>query len=70
MDHVPLFRFGNRVRIMQTTEMVDRGLANLVGTVTGPQRTPSHLVVVALDDDGETPNHVEVPADSLMRLAR
>ncbi len=65
-----LFRFGDTVRIMQTTEMEDRGIANQVGTVACHQRTPSHLVVVGLDDDGNTPNEVEVPASSLMRVFR
>lgn len=69
-DHTPLLKFGDQVRIMQTKEMEDAGLANLIGTVAAKQRTPSHLVQVALDDDGATPNLVEVPADSLMRIQR
>jgi hypothetical protein len=66
-DRIPLFQFGEHVRIMQTKEMEDAGLANLVGTVATKQRTPANLVQVALDDNGVTPNYVDVPAHSLMR---
>ena len=61
-----LFRFGDTVRVMQTTDMERAGLANQIGTVMEHQRTPAHLVTVALDDDGTNPNHVEIPADSLI----
>lgn len=67
-DRIPLFKFGDQVRIMETAEMEKRGLANQIGTVAAKQRTPSHQVSVALDDDGITPNLVEVSADSLMKI--
>lgn len=70
-EQVPLLRFGQRVRIMQTDEMVECGYANRYGTVAGNQRTPSNMVLVYLDESPDVPEeHIEVPASSLMRIER
>ena len=63
-DRVPLFKFGDRVRILQ---MAGPGLANRLGTVMERQRTPSHYVRVALDETDTIPEvNVELPAASLI----
>ena len=50
-DHVPVFRRGDRVRIMQTTDMVRCGLANLRGAYrsNGNVRLDSGLVLFCGD---------------------
>ncbi len=66
-DRIPTFRAFDRVRIMQTDEMVERGLANKHGTVAANPLTPSQQIVVWLDDTPEDENvRVQVPASSLM----
>ena len=64
-----LICFGQRVRVMQTVDMEDCGLANRYGTVMHNQHTFSHLVVVALDEAPDCEElHVELPSHSLMRI--
>lgn len=67
-----LLRFGQRVRVMQTTEMEERGLANCRGTVMCNQRTLSHMIRVALDEDNVPSDHeelgIDLPSHSLMRV--
>ena len=57
-DHLPDLSMGSRVRIMQTTAMERRGLANRRGTYTG-------LGYVILDG---TMDRVQVGLASLMRI--
>lgn len=63
-----LWQFGQRVRVMQTPEMEHAGLTNMLGTVMGNQKTPSHLVSVAMDDPDES--NVTVPGSCLMAVGR
>lgn len=67
-DTIPRFLFGDRVRVMQTTDMEKNGLANRRGTVTKHQRTPSNLVCITLDECDHEEVTVEVPASVLMRI--
>lgn len=69
-DTVPTFRFGERVRVMQV-EGVNQSLHNRHGTVMSDQRTPSHMVRVALDeDDDHKAVNIEMLRSCLMRLPR
>jgi len=67
-QQVSLLRFGQRVRIMQTDEMVEIGYANRYGTIAGDMRTPAHMVLVALDGLPNAPEGtILVAASSVMR---
>ena len=68
-DRIPKFWFGDRVRVMQTDEMVENGLANLKGTVVLGQRTPANAVGVSLDDDSHG-GYVFISACALMKIER
>jgi hypothetical protein len=61
-DIIPRFRYGDRVRIIQTSEMEYHGIANKRGTVMCTPLTPSHLVKVYLDEEC-----VVVPVSTLMK---
>ncbi len=71
MRKLPLRRVGDRVRVIQADEMVLRGIANYVGPVVLHQLTPSHMVRIALDDEGDgSATYIDVPAMFLRRVYR
>jgi hypothetical protein len=48
-DHLPDIRLGSRVRIMQTDDMVRRGIANLRGDVISIDRDRGAVALVKVD---------------------
>lgn len=48
-QYIRLLRVGQRVRVMQTTDMEAAGLANRFGTVVEKQRRPEDEVLVVMD---------------------
>lgn len=49
MDHIPAFKLNDKVRIMQTDEMVKRGIDNIVGRINGFNIDGSANVLTIVD---------------------
>lgn len=67
MKQVPIFETGARVRIMQTREAEQNGLANRRGTVIGGMRRPNGEQISFVDLDGDRVT-THIPNHSLMAI--
>ena len=63
MDQLPDIKLGNRVRVMQTDEMVERGLANKKGVVTA---IAGNTASIQFDNEGLTTRQINF--SSLMKM--
>jgi len=65
-DTIPKFKIGDSVRIMQTTDMVDKGMANKHGVIIDlREASPSINAMAQVELIGG--KKVAVPQSSLMR---
>jgi hypothetical protein len=62
MDRVPSFKLNDRVRIMQTTPMQQRGIANSIGRII---RIDMSAMIADIVNDIQRYN--DVPLSSLMK---